>query len=192
MQEDFTPAEVVDELEELEELLVEREKLVDALATPKMPIVDDLESLLTESVALKNKDIRVKQAKAAQAKGFIGFSKEEAALCNAIVEAWEVEKNWTPVQDIAVFERQACQCGNHTEVFDRFLQRQAHKRTTAVRWVTVDEDGLTDYLPRASAFREVQVTMCSFCAQEYEFSAEDALPLEDLLKGEVVVQSEGK
>lgn len=178
------------ELEELEELLIEREKLVDALATPKVPSLsapDDLEGLLEESVALKNKDIRVKQAKAAQAKGYVGFSKEEAALCNAIVEAWEIEKNWTPMQDIAVFERQACSCGCHTEIFDRFLQRQDHKRTSAVRWVTVDEDGLTDYLPRASAFREVSITMCGFCAEDYEFSAANAVPLADILHGEVIV-----
>lgn len=156
----------------------------------------DLDSLLTESVALRDKAATAKKAQAAQARGFSGYSPKEAQEANAIVANWDREQNWIPVQDIAVYHAYTCDCGNRTVIFHRFMQRQDHKRTSARRWETVEE--ISESLPRASAFQEFTTTMCTACAHEYEFEEEKALPLQEffdsaeLICGEVVEDSEAE
>ena len=127
---------------------------------------DDLEGLLSESLNLRDREVAAKKALAAAKKGFVGFSKEEAEACNAIVAQWETEQNWNPVQDLAVFHRTTCNCGVVRTVFSRFMQRQDHKRNGSARWVTVEE--IDGDLPRASAVQEFKIVMCPNCADDYE------------------------
>ena len=153
------------------------ESLAMKKASKEAAPVDDLDALMAESLSYKEKELAVKRAYAAARKGFSGFSAEEAAACNAIVRAWDTEQNWIPVQDLAVYHRFTCNCGECHYVFSRFMQRQDHKRNGSARWVTVEEIDVD--LPRASAVQDFTCAMCTECAEDYEFSPDAALPLED-------------
>ena len=163
--------------DELAQLLSESLAARAATRAISSPAPDDLEGLLSESLNIRNRQAAAKKALAAAKKGFVGFSKEEAEACNAIVAQWETEQNWTPVQDLAVFHRTTCNCGAEHTVFHRFMQRQNHKRNGSARWVTVEEIDVD--LPRASAIQDFTCAMCVECSEDYEFSPDAALPLED-------------
>ena len=163
--------------DELAQLLSESLAARASAKSTTTPVPDDLEGLLSESLVIRDREAAAKKALAAAKKGFVGFSKEEAEACNAIVAQWETEQNWNPVQDLAVFHRTTCNCGAVHTVFSRFMQRQDHKRNGSARWVTVEEIDVD--LPRASAVQDFTCVMCTECSEDYEFSPDAALPLED-------------
>lgn len=165
------------------------ESLAMKKASKETAPVDDLDALMAESLSYKEKELAAKRAYAAARKGFSGFSAEEAAACNAIVQAWDTEQNWIPVQDLAVYHRFTCNCGECHHVFHRFMQRQDHKRNGSARWVTVVEsDG---DLPRAAAVQDFKTLICTECADTYDFAPEKALPLEDFFNTRELIGVQG-
>lgn len=165
------------------------ESLAMKKASKEAAPVDDLDALMAESLSYKEKELAAKRAYAAARKGFSGFSAEEAAACNAIVQAWDTEQNWVPAQDLAVYHRFTCLCGECHHVFHHFMQRQDHKRNGSARWVTVTEsDG---DLPRAAAVQDFETLICTECADIYGFAPEKALPLEDFFNTRELIGLQG-
>lgn len=173
---------------DLPNLLEESIAMKQAEKGAKAPL-DDLDLLMNESLVHRDRAADAKRALAAAKKGFTGFSAAEAAACNAIVQAWDTEQNWIPAQDLAVFHRYTCNCGESHQIFHHFMQRQDHKRNGSARWVTVAEsDG---DLPRASAFQEFEVAICPECAEGYDFAPERALPLQDFFNSRELLGVQG-
>lgn len=132
-------------------------------ASAALDPLDDLDALLAESLSHKAKEERHKRNREAQKRGFVGISKEEAAEINEQVRQWELEREWRPDSNLAIFTRQTCVCGTQSLTFSRFMQHQVHReKVTVARWVKTP--AVVIGIPTLGAVEDKAVCVCAECA----------------------------
>ena len=153
---------------ELEQLLAE----CNAEVEQEVSGIDDLDSLLNESVSLVKAAKEVKAAKLVLKHSSSIMDPEERRFIEAKVASWEAEHTWKTLELVAVFRRQTCACGAQHQAFSHFMHHQQHRTDAfAQRWVSAafGPDSKESTLPRNIAFTDSLVPMCEFCAAEAGF-----------------------
>lgn len=136
------------------------------------PAFDDLDFLLTESVALRNEE---REAKAAQERlrrrSASGRTAEEVAEDEARVREWELKHQWEAIAAVALFEKHKCMnCGRSQTIFRQLMLKQQHRHLPdTLRWQQVDQlpDGVE--LPAEIQVQKWETGMCTHCAAEFGF-----------------------
>lgn len=140
--------------DELEELLADR-------ITLAPPAVDDLDALLSESMAAHTQIVQGRAAKERLRRG--GQSEAERREDAARVAAWEAAHEWQAVASVALFHDAVCLCGASTRGFQGLFTRELHRHLRGTqRWRRVE--AVQAFLPSEVAIRGVQVPMCGACA----------------------------
>ena len=141
-----------------------------------LPDLDDLDSLLNESVKLRDEAREAKAAadrlKRRYASGS-GRTAEEVAEDEARVREWELRHNWEATANIALWERHRCvNCGRQQTIFRQMMLKQRHRVfPDTVRWQQTDET--VDGLPAENLVQKWEVGMCTNCAGEFGFGFQD-------------------
>lgn len=129
----------------------------------------DLEALLTEAKLEKKTGEAVKEARA-KAKAGYGLSVEDLER----IKRWELEREWQPVSNVALFRRYECLCGYHSTVFEGLMLEQSHRTMRdSNRWTAATTE--TTGLPSTSAIRKTSVLMCQRCATQHGYSLATSL-----------------
>ena len=119
---------------------------------------DELEALLSGAKAEAAEITRIKIARG-KARGGFGISEEDAER----IRRWEMEKEWIPVSNTAIFKRYVCSCGFHSTVFEGLMLEQRHRHDKhANRWTAQETSVAT--LPNNTAVRLKKIPMCQRCA----------------------------
>ena len=141
----------------------------------KFPVIDtpldDLDSLLSESVALRNDEREAKAARERLRKRASGSGRTEAEIAadEARVQEWEMRNNWQATANVSLFEKHKClNCGRAQTIFRQLMLKQQHRVfPNTVRWQQVDET--TPELPCEIQVQKWEVGMCTNCAGEFGF-----------------------
>lgn len=127
---------------------------------------DELDSLLSESLASVRESAAAKAAKERMKRG--GLSAAEQAADAERIRRWELAHEWRPEANAALFERLTCRCGSHSTIFKQLLQRQVHRHLrSSQRWQAVAASRAD--LPNEVIFKEVKTAMCPACASAAGF-----------------------
>jgi hypothetical protein len=141
----------------------------------------DLEGFLSESLDQDKVRSQHKLDLAARKKGFQGMSKAEVDFCNSRMQAFELARIWRATENIAVFTRFCCSCGQDKLVFTRWMQAQVSRVVaTTKHWDTVAKP--IEGLPTTVAFEERKVDLCAVCAVQRDFDTHNMKPLAEVLK----------
>lgn len=157
---------------------------IDSLANPKptattsdaeeeaLDDFDDLENLLGEAMELKATADKVKAARAKAKSGF-GNTPEDLER----IRRWELANEWKPVANVALFKRYVCACGKHSTVFEGMMLEQIGRYNPRnKRWTAFDAGQVMSAdLPKRTAIRRMEVSMCPVCLPEQGFSLTDGL-----------------
>lgn len=153
----------------------------------------DLNALLTESVADRERAEQHKRDRELARKGFPGLSREEVEFCNSRMREWELAREWEVDRTLAVFQQFTClQCGTAHVVFSRFMEHHQHRFVASTtRWVTVKE---TKAEQVESAIEDRPVPMCADCApgMGVEVLTGDTPWLEDVLGIDLGEEGDGE
>ena len=136
--------------------------------------LDDLDDLLSESLALRNergagKSLREQMNRAA--------SKEERLEIEATLRAWESRHEWETLANCALFHRQVCACGyEHTHFAGMYYHQKHRSDKHAQRWVSAVQN-LTGVVELAADAKVPNRTMvevrntpiCAKCAERMGF-----------------------
>lgn len=136
------------------------------LSSSQQPVeIDDfagLDKLLRESLHAGEEAKRVKAARRALAEG--GITKAEREANAALVQAWELKREWTPIAYTIMFNTQQCShCGSEHRHFVGIFQQQEHKTSKIARWVPTGAH--THDLPKNRKENIENVGVCCGCAQ---------------------------
>ena len=152
--------------------LLELNALLEDEGKPEGEGLDDLDSLLNESVSLVKAAKEVKAAKLTLKRSSSVMDATERQFIEQKVAAWEAAHTWKTLELVAVFRRQTCACGCTHETFSHFMHHQQHRTDAfAQRWVsaTFGPDSSQSDLPRNVAFTESLTPMCEHCAEHAGF-----------------------
>lgn len=128
--------------------------------------MDDLDDLLAESLqqAAERKAVKESQKKLKAA----GANSRELQEDRERVERWQAEHAWTPVANVALYERHKCECGRQQTIFRHLMRRETHKHMRTVQRFIAVEESLAN-LPNEVAVQKWKVPQCTYCAQEKGF-----------------------
>ena len=129
--------------------------------------LDDLDSLLNESVSLVKATKEVKAAKLTLKRSSSIMDATERQFIEAKVAAWEAEHTWKTLELVAVFRRQVCACGAVHKTFSHFMHHQQHRTDAfAQRWISAafGPDSKEVTLPRNVAFTDSFIPLCAECS----------------------------
>lgn len=125
--------------------------------------LDDLDQLLEESLEGSREREQYQADLKARKRGFTGMSADEVAFCNSRMAAFEQARVWRPVENLAVFTRFKCLCGQDKLVFTRWMQaQQSRTNATSRRWDTVMAQ--LPGIPTRCAEELRAVDICPVCA----------------------------
>ena len=135
-------------------------------SAPENETLDDLEALMSESLAQAQETAEAKAARERVRRG--GQSPKEKAEDDARLRAWELRHEWEPAANVAVIEYRTCACGAHAAIFSQLMQRQVHRTMRASsRWQTVTSRSPS--LPNEVIRKQVAVPLCLECLPKAGF-----------------------
>lgn len=171
--------EIIEEQEEVDAMLTEGSILeptdeqagdieLDALLQTQaelLGIEDDLDSLLSESIALRDEAAATKGLREKLKRG--GLAAAERAEIEASIRDWEARREWDTIANVAVWEKHECQCGGVNMYFSHVMHKQQHKEQSVIRYVATDKVLLD--LPNLVAVQGMTTPMCPGCADREGF-----------------------
>lgn len=130
--------------------------------------MDDLDDLLAESLqqAAERKAIKESQKRLKSERPSAGT--RELAEDRERVERWQAQHAWTPVANVALYERHKCECGRQQTIFRHLMRRETHRHMRTVQRFIAVEESLAN-LPNEVAVQKWETPQCTYCAQEKGF-----------------------
>lgn len=172
----MTMQQTLTELRAIEaEVTMELDAELGLTATAKsVSTLDDLELLLTESLALRNergagKSLREQLNRAK--------TKEEAREIELTLQAWESRHVWETLANCALFHKQVCACGaEHTHFAGMYYHQKHRQDPHSQRWVAAVQNltGVVEFATLASVPNRTMVEarhtpICPECASRSGF-----------------------
>jgi len=151
------------------------EQAAPAITAADVTTLDDLDDLLSESLAIQDerksgKSLREKLAKAKD--------ESERLETEALLRVWEAKYEWTTTKECLVIHRDVCSCGHRHEHFGGVYLEQQHRTDKhAKRWLnSVDNivkaiEGLAQDLPKQVFIQDRPVPVCQRCAMGQGWNA---------------------
>lgn len=145
--------------------------------TQQVDSLNDLESLLMESVAIRDEE---REAKAAQERlrkrSGSGRTPEEIAEDEARVREWELKHQWEATAAVALFEKHKCtNCGRSQTIFRQLMLKQKHRQFADTwRWQQVDQIPEDSQLEAEIQVQKWETGMCTLCSHEFGFDFKQA------------------
>lgn len=140
---------------------------------------DDLEDLLTESLAQRLEVKASKDRNAAEraivaerrrrAAGTEVTSAERANLNRQILD-WESRVEWETKAIVAMFHTQVCECGAAQDHLEGLYLRQHHRERPNTRRLVLGTPPGESILALERAYRHSHTTICPFCADVQGFT----------------------
>lgn len=146
---------------ELDDLLEQSTAKPPKASAPVPVILDELQDLLDESLALKQEEAAIKFLREKQKRG--GGTAQERAEDEARIREWEARREWDTKANVAVFEVRECSCGTVETIYSHLMHWQQHKEKRISRSVRAHQQIAA--LPNMIAKQQVKVDCCSKCAE---------------------------
>lgn len=133
----------------------------------------DLDSLLSDSLAIVEDNRRLKESRKAIRSGMLTTSEQSELLAD--IDRLERTREWLPKADVAMFDQQTCQtCGSIHHIFSGLFQRQVHRNMrTLDRWQKSTEAENMG-LPKEVKAMQSKIPFCPGCM------AAEGYPMADL------------
>lgn len=159
----------------------------DAKPTSPAGDFDDLDALLSDAVALTNRQREARQAAKAIAaarkqlnRG--GLAMAEIEAIKASIAQWEEVHIWQNIANVAVFERANCaNCGFESYHFQALMVKQQHRTNASARRLT-RTTAVDVTLPREIRYTQVTLPLCERCAMDSGWAGITAQPFEGEIK----------
>jgi hypothetical protein len=136
--------------------------------------LDDLDSLLDESLQLRNEAAAIANARERLKRQNIDIT--ERRETEALIRSWEARRVWLTVANVTVWEHHVCDnCGHEHKSFSHVMHKQTHRDNGKTIRI-VKADAWADGVPNLVALQEMTTPMCPDCAEEFGL---------DITKGEV-------
>ena len=153
--------------DDLEELAQESARTITA---KQVKTIDDLDQLLSESIAIQDDKDNGALYRKQIAKG--GLTKEELAHIEFKLQEWESRREWETVANVALFRYTTCECGAWHKHFVGLYYRQNHRTMKTAKRLVAAKQNLNDVVVTAqlaSVPNEVihetrHAAMCEACA----------------------------
>lgn len=156
------------DFDELEELARESTRTITA---KQVSSLDDLDTLLQESIAIRDDADNGALYRKQIAKG--GMTKEELAHIEWKLQEWESRREWETVANVALFRQTTCECGAIHEHFVGLYYRQNHRTMKTAKRLVAAKQNLNDVVvtaqlaavPNEAIHETRHAAMCCYCAR---------------------------
>lgn len=159
--------------DDLEELVQESTRTITA---KQVKTIDDLDQLLSESIAIQDDKDNGALYRKQIAKG--NLTKEELAYIEFKLQEWESRREWETVANVALFRYTTCECGAWHKHFVGLYYRQNHRTTKTAKRLVAAKQNLNDIIVTAQiatipneVLHETRTTaICASCAVSKGFN----------------------